>query len=196
MSHVELGRYGTRIFQYFWDPEPTNDDISRLPIWCLGKEYDSQTKCREPAISTKDGLPKDLPVLPNGDTSYQILEKTRPASPNGGQEDFPHTPPPVAQGGDEGQGSWPHDFLDDFESRLWFTYRSNFPIIKKSPHPKAASAIPLAVRLRSQLVDSGGFASDTGWGCMIRSGQSLLANSLVMLRLGRGMAFLMSPSSV
>lgn len=190
MSHVELGRYGTRIFQYFWDPEPKNDDVSKLPIWCLGKEYDSQTKFRELAISTKAELHKDLPVSSHRDTSYQVLEKARPASPNGGQEDFPHTPPPVAHGGvDEGQGSWPHDFLDDFESRLWFTYRSNFPLIKKSPDPKAATSIPLAVRLRSQLVDSGGFTSDTGWGCMIRSGQSLLANSLVMLRLGRGMAF-------
>lgn len=190
MSHVELGRYGTRIFQYFWDPEPKNDDVSKLPIWCLGKEYDSQTKSRELAISTNAELHKDLPVSSHRDTSYQVLEKARPASPNGGQEDFPHTPPPVAHGGgDEGQGSWPHDFLDDFESRLWFTYRSNFPLIKKSPDPKAATSIPLAVRLRSQLVDSGGFTSDTGWGCMIRSGQSLLANSLVMLRLGRGMAF-------
>ena len=190
MSHVELGRYGTRIFQYFWDPEPKNDDVSKLPIWCLGKEYDSQTKPRELAISTKAESYKDLPVSSPRDTSYQVLEKARPASPNGGQEDFPHTPPPVAHGGgDEGQGSWPHDFLEDFESRLWFTYRSNFPLIKKSPDPKSATSIPLAVRLRSQLVDNGGFTSDTGWGCMIRSGQSLLANSLVVLRLGRGMTF-------
>lgn len=190
MSHAELGRYGTRIFQYFWDPEPKNDDISRLPIWCLGKEYRSQIKSRESAISTKFQSQKDLPVLSHRDNSYQVLEKTRPASPNGGQEDFPRTPLLVTHGGDEGQGSWPHEFLDDFESRLWFTYRSNFPLIKKSPDPKAAASIPLAVRLRSQLVDSGGFTSDTGWGCMIRSGQSLLANSLVMLRLGRGMTLL------
>lgn len=191
MSHAELGRYGTRIFQYFWDPEPKNDDISRLPIWCLGKEYHSQIKSRESAIPTKSQSQNDPPVLSHRDNSYQVLEreKTRSASPNGGQEDFPHTPPPVAHGADEGQGSWPHDFLDDFDSRLWFTYRSNFPLIKKSSDPKAATSIPLAVRLRSHLVDSGGFTSDTGWGCMIRSGQSLLANSLVMLRLGRGMTF-------
>ncbi len=182
MSHVDLGRY-KRIVQYFWDPEPKNDDISKSPIWCLGKRYDSQIK----SLSTASTPPvpesnKDKATVCNGDASYHALEITKQASPNGGQE---KSHPLV--NGDQGDRGWPKDFLDDFDSRLWFTYRSNFPPIKKSADPKASNSIPLAVRLRSQLVDGGGFTSDTGWGCMIRSGQSLLANALVMLRLGRGM---------
>lgn len=82
--------------------------------------------------------------------------------------------------------SWPEAFLDDFESRIWMTYRSNFTPIPRNNTPEATSSMTLGVRLRSQLMDSQGFTSDTGWGCMIRSGQSLLANTLSMIQLGRG----------
>ncbi len=42
------------------------------------------------------------------------------------------------------------------------------------------------MRLKTSFGDQSGFSSDTGWGCMIRSGQSLLANALIINRLGRG----------
>ncbi|GKZ36473.1 cysteine protease atg4 [Aspergillus brasiliensis] len=81
--------------------------------------------------------------------------------------------------------AWPESFLLDFESRIWMTYRSNFPPIPRIKGDDKSAAMTLGVRLRSQLVDTQGFTSDTGWGCMIRSGQSLLANALSMLVLGR-----------
>lgn len=81
---------------------------------------------------------------------------------------------------------WPESFVSDFESRIWMTYRSNFDPIPRHQNHDASSNMTLGVRLRSQLMDSQGFTSDTGWGCMIRSGQSLLANSLFILLLGRG----------
>ncbi|KAL8971213.1 MAG: hypothetical protein Q9183_001161 [Haloplaca sp. 2 TL-2023] len=181
MATKDFGGY-KRIVQYFWDPEPRNDDPHKSPIWCLGRRYESTptTVNESPASDNTalekngDGLPisqeyprEDLPKLDNGQVSGKSTTET------------PHP------SSEEDRG-WPTDFLDDFESRLWFTYRSGFPAIRRSDAPKSAASMTFAVRLRSQLVDHGGFSSDTGWGCMIRSGQSLLANALVTLRLGRG----------
>ncbi|EKV21938.1 Autophagy cysteine endopeptidase Atg4, putative [Penicillium digitatum Pd1] len=81
--------------------------------------------------------------------------------------------------------AWPNAFVSDFESRIWITYRSNFTPIPRTKSPEAISSLTLGVRLRSQLMDPQGFTSDTGWGCMIRSGQSLLANAFSVLLLGR-----------
>ena len=171
MSGVDLGRY-KRIVQLFWDPEPTNDTASRSPIWCLGKEYKAE--------ATPPPLDRQSADLGNEQGTGSWSEVTKEAA----------TPPDSNTGsyGGSGEetGGWPSAFLDDFNARLWFTYRSNFPPIQKSQDPKALASMSFKVRIKSQLVDQAGFTSDTGWGCMIRSGQSLLANALSISRLGRG----------
>jgi cysteine protease ATG4 len=168
-----------RIVQYFWDPEPSVDAASDSPIWCLGKEYKIAKK---PPPSTAPNSPPQETKPTRAPTTQQAHPVTPPdsaASSIGSEFAF------VESGSGE-DGGWPTSFLDDFEARIWLTYRSNFPIIAKSQDPKALSSMSLAVRFRSQLVEPAGFTSDTGWGCMIRSGQSLLANALVMLQMGRG----------
>ncbi|SLM37157.1 cysteine protease atg4 [Lasallia pustulata] len=181
MANVDLGRY-KRIVQYFWDPEPKNDDAARLPIWCLGKKYTSsltsESDCPSSRRDSQSGqvLPQGLAKPSVEDDGNRYAEET---------EDERRGLHTVRGSGSEDESGWPPTFLDDFESRIWFTYRSNFPSITRSPDPNASSAMSLSVRIRSQLVDQGGFTSDTGWGCMIRSGQCLLANALLMLRLGR-----------
>lgn len=87
---------------------------------------------------------------------------------------------------------WPETFLTDFESKIWITYRSSFPPIPRPDSRGGTSSMTFSVRLRSQFTESNGFTSDTGWGCMIRSGQSLLANALSILILGRGIALISS----
>eukprot|EP01088_Endostelium_zonatum_P003316 TRINITY_DN1452_c0_g1_i2.p1 TRINITY_DN1452_c0_g1~~TRINITY_DN1452_c0_g1_i2.p1 ORF type:complete len:401 (-),score=104.33 TRINITY_DN1452_c0_g1_i2:18-1220(-) len=54
------------------------------------------------------------------------------------------------------------DFLTDFRSCFWFTYRKNFIRIEPS-----------------------GLTSDVGWGCMLRSGQMLLSQALIYHYFGR-----------
>ncbi|OXV06063.1 hypothetical protein Egran_06169 [Elaphomyces granulatus] len=174
MNGINLGRY-KRIVQYLWDPEPWNDCEQSHSIWCLGREYvihddravdDNDQSNLNAAISESHTLARteqstsETPLINSGSS---LIRKTSLSADHG----------------------WPSSFLDDFESRIWLTYRSNFSTIPKSEDPSASSSMTLGFRLRSQLVDSNGFTSDTGWGCMIRSGQSLLANALSIISLGR-----------
>jgi hypothetical protein len=53
-------------------------------------------------------------------------------------------------------------FLEDFRTRFWFTYRRNFPKIEPSL-----------------------FTTDLGWGCMLRTGQCLMAEALTRFYFGR-----------
>lgn len=181
MANVDFGRFGKKIMQYIFDPEPTNNTASKAPIWCLGEQYNishSQTPAHNAA---------DTPLAAPEQEGSGILVESPPGTQTA-------TPPDSTAGSvdsalaydDSQDGGWPAPFLDDFEARISLTYRSNFPTIPKSRDPKALSAMSLSVRIRSQLVEQGGFTSDTGWGCMIRSGQNLLANTLSILTLGRG----------
>lgn len=177
-----MARY-KRIVQYFWDPEPRNEEGPGSRMWCLGNEYvtpdDDSNKATgpdcTPDIASAPLTTEELPTVcdnPRKSDSTSTSSTTKSTTDHG----------------------WPSAFLDDFESRIWITYRSNFPLIPKSKDPNAQANMSIGVRLRSQLVETEGFTSDTGWGCMIRSGQSLLANALSILLLGRGMCGLLVSS--
>ena len=181
MTNVDFARY-KRIVQYFWDPEPKNDDISKAPIWCLGLQYTAVADRAPP--STSDSVhASETHSNTTASTSAVNGGRLNNTSSSSSDKD-------VAKGDFTRDtlslGAWPSSFLDDFESKIWLTYRSNFPPIARSLRSEA-STTSFSERLKSQLVDQAGFTTDTGWGCMIRSGQSLLANALILLKLGRGM---------
>lgn len=184
---ADLSRYGRRIVQMLWDPEPTNNTTANQPVWCLGRSYTLDLRKNKGIDSFRNGTPRTSPTPPS--LGFESSEEVQSVA-------APDTPPDstsssfgslLAYEEDEGTegGGWPVAFLDDFESRLWMTYRSGFETIERSSDPRATAAMSFTMRLKS-LGDQAGFSSDSGWGCMIRSGQSLLANSLSISKLGRG----------
>ena len=182
-----------RFVRYFYDPPPKNDDMSGMPIWCLGREYSSGPPPKPVSTTDHDDVVEvesstestHAPSDATSSTSPELIASA-PLASSGSFDDasLVESKNAPSLSNDPSDGGWPHDFLDDFESRAWMTYRSNFPPIAKSQDPTAAAAMSFSVRLRS-LADRDGFTTDTGWGCMIRSGQSLLANALIMLQMGR-----------
>ncbi|KAI9654903.1 MAG: Cysteine protease atg4 [Alyxoria varia] len=189
MSNVDIGRYSKRLVQYLWDPEPLNDDSSASEIWCLGRRYDRRTAAPRSTTSTHS---QQVPAFESQEVSIEHSQPSigrlsastvdPPASRERSDEDNATNGAANVEAESE---SWPDDFLDDFESRIWLTYRSGFSPIPKSNDPKATAAMTLSVRLKSQFGSQEGFTTDSGWGCMIRSGQCLLANALAILLLGR-----------
>lgn len=184
MNNVDLGQC-KRIVQYFWDPEPKNNEEPGSPIWCLGEKHDRANiplkGDHQPYTAPRLEQPRERDDPSECSTDpLQATSSIQTDEVKSAQDDGSITNDPTDNG-------WPTSFIDDFESKIWLTYRSSFPPIPKSRDPSAALSMSLTVRLRSQLVDSDGFTTDTGWGCMIRSGQSLLANALSFLRLGRSM---------
>jgi cysteine protease ATG4 len=191
---AEVGRVSRRIFQKIWDPEPINDRTSNEPAWCLGRSYTLSTKTSGTPSPITAGTP---PAESTIDTTATRTATAAPpiTAPGAGSQQGLDTPPDsLASSFDSSlayeepsqDSGWPPAFLDDFESRIWMTYRTGFELIPRSSDPKATSALSFAMRLKTSFGDQTGFTSDTGWGCMIRSGQSLLANALLISRLGRG----------
>lgn len=182
---AEVGRVGRRLLHKFWDAEPINTKAN-MPVWCLGCRYSIQDEG-----AAVLGRAPTSPSQGKGEEDSTSLAIDQVASASS-------TTPNAAAGGpgsssvlredSRSDGGWPVGFLDDFESRVWMTYRTEFPVIPKSTDPAALAALSLAMRLKTSFGDQAGFSSDTGWGCMIRSGQSLLANAISISRLGRGRA--------
>jgi cysteine protease ATG4 len=190
-SAAEVSRVGRRIMQKIWDPEPVNDRAANQPVWCLGRSYTLDTKTYGSPHSPTNGAvgppPTDTVTSGASQSTHRDASNSPPATP---ADSVASSFDSSLAYEDPGQdGGWPPAFLDDFESRIWMTYRNAFDLIPRSTDAKAATQLSFAMRLRTSLGDqTGGFSSDTGWGCMIRSGQSLLANAISTTRLGRGKA--------
>lgn len=184
---AEVSRVGRRILHKIWDPEPVNDRNENEPVWCLGCSYTLDTKNYGSPDLVANTPPAEGANVPS--TVPPSTNSTLDTPPDSVASSFDSSLAYEEPGQD---GGWPSAFLEDFESRIWMTYRTSFEAIPKSEDPRATAALSFSMRLKTSFGDQTGFSSDTGWGCMIRSGQSLLANAMAIARLGRG-TFLLLP---
>ena len=197
LAKVDLGRY-RRIVQMFWDPEPTNDITADQPVWCLGCSYqlggklsasfdEAESKGTKPNQEEQEKTGQPTVEAP---LSHIQVDNAQESTPSSFSSSLAYEDEPSQGGG------WPPGFIEDFEARFWMTYRSEFEPIRRSSDPKATLAMSLAMRIKTQLGDQTGFSTDSGWGCMIRSGQSLLANTIALLRLGRSQYTRPAPDAI
>lgn len=168
-ANIELGRY-RKIIQTFWDPSPVNDAQADVPVWCLGRQYQ---------LAEADTEDDDEQQQQQRHKDEEKTEDNKTEQTDNIEHD---TAPSTAVA----ENNWPARFIHDFESRFWMTYRSDFPPIPRTKDSPNAKNQPITLRIRQHLSDPTHLTSDAGWGCMIRSGQSLLANATAMVRLGRG----------
>ncbi|KUL83362.1 hypothetical protein ZTR_11231 [Talaromyces verruculosus] len=208
MNNIDLGRY-KRMIQYFWDAEPKNEQGPGSKIWCLGNEYVTQEKDEFPAGNKNNN--SDANKEDSADSDRKFTQKNTQINDSGDHEasksdkDDKHTDSTAASTTEQSKDlGWPKPFLDDFESRIWMTYRSNFPPIARSEDSNAAQAMTLSVRLRSQLTEHHqGFTSDTGWGYWDETGDEVVTRQKriryfhysQMIRLLRS-RFIVHPSNI
>lgn len=169
LANIELGRY-RRILQTFWDPEPSNDTSLDQTVWCLGRQYTLRAEANGVDLNSEE------PHQTNSDSSG-------PAKLTGNNDGVKDT-----AGDDKDYSTWPRKFILDFESRFWMTYRKDFMPIDRRPSPDVSHQATASLARALLGGDTPLLTSDSGWGCMIRSGQSLLANALSSVKLGRGKA--------
>ena len=100
----------------------------------------------------------------NGSSSRNGNKKTtRNASKMGVLASRANTLPPIWILGRFYSGEQWKEFYEDYVSRIWCTYRRGF----------------------ANLGQRSNYRSDSGWGCMIRSGQMMLAEALLRHTIGR-----------
>lgn len=185
--------------RYVLDSDATPDKCTD-PIWLLGVQH--------PGYEPPPPSPPPVSSPPSGNGRRSSLDIRRSSSFRASlssSRGAASSPEPstlslsTSQSGKHSRESgvhWPPVFYLDFTSRVWLTYRSHFaPIRDQSLAVLEAEA---GGQSQSQQVSASprrwnwpvggekGWTSDSGWGCMLRTGQSLLANSLIHLHLGRG----------
>ncbi|OZJ03043.1 hypothetical protein BZG36_03712 [Bifiguratus adelaidae] len=148
----------------------SNSEISQTPqgactdIWFLGKKYSGNSgdiiiDSSDEDIESVKSLSRQRSIT-GIDYPSKEAELPIPAHNTFDNSDAIHAPviPDTAIPGSLPTPPTPMtSFQRDFTSRPWFTYRHNYPAIRPAQ-----------------------FTTDIGWGCMLRSGQGLLCQTILV----------------
>jgi cysteine protease ATG4 len=187
-----------KAMRYLLDSDSAPDKCTD-PIWILGVQhpgYDPQTGPASPTLSRRGSVDSRRASSLRNSTSSTVTAIPGGISALSSSQTIPSSKHPAAH--------WPSEFYADFTSRIWITYRSHFQPIRDSSlnlleREQAEAAATGATGSPTPISSSPptkrwwpggekGWTSDAGWGCMLRTGQSLLATALMHLHLGRGVS--------
>jgi cysteine protease ATG4 len=191
-----------KAMRYLLDSDATPDRCTD-PIWLLGVQHPGYepSSPTPPPYATSRGKRVTSPPSSYRSSTSSIASSTDLSTanlpPSASQQ---HQQPKIHPG-----AHWPPVFYIDFISRIWLTYRSHFSqpikdstltaLCSSCPPSGGYDAVPISNTSTPASSPSksrwhwGGektWSNDTGWGCMLRTGQSLLANALIHAHLGRG----------
>lgn len=179
--------------RYGWNIKVRSNFSKESAIWILGKCYHQKTSARssnceinEKSSATTNSYTRNdnnkllttslHEELPTSCDSYAGLKcrSTNDLSDKDLIDDQAFEPPE-----ETGQDVINNDYEEGFEgfkrdfiSKIWMTYRRDFAVMQSTSTDPTSSP-------------TNGYTSDCGWGCMIRSGQMMLANALIIHFLGR-----------
>ncbi len=181
-----------KAMRYLLDSDATPDRCADS-IWILGVEHPGYEPSTAPQPPTSLGRRGSID-LRRSPSSYSSSTSSSPIVPGGDPSLSQSQPSGGAVSKDPGR-NWPPVFYADFTSRIWVTYRAQFiPIRDITLEELEQSAVnsqilgtsPQPKKWNWPIGGEKCWTSDAGWGCMLRTGQSLLANALLHVHLGRG----------
>ncbi|CDR40646.1 CYFA0S05e02828g1_1 [Cyberlindnera fabianii] len=175
-----------RVVDMFWSRAEENNDTVN-PIVVLGNTYTSHTRSPIEEAVPATGITTSDPTSeteqergPDSSlTEISVSDIRNFFSSFSVSKEQPKEEP----------ATWPDDFLDDVNSRLWFTYRTKFPPLQRDEDGPSPLSLQNLIRGHNYHLNADFFTSDCGWGCMIRTGQSMLANALLIMKAGRTWRF-------
>jgi cysteine protease ATG4 len=185
-----------KAMRYLLDSDATPDKCTD-PIWLLGVQHPGYEPPPPPPPPSLSASTASITPTPSrlGRRASVDYSKHPPPSPARGPNELSQSVPPSAKSNQKDPGAhWSPVFYSDFTTRIWCTYRSHFQPIRDTTLAALDGDIQEAVKSSgakkwswAALAGEKGWTSDSGWGCMLRTGQSLLANTLLHMHLGRGM---------